>query len=140
MTITVLPASVAEMIEHREQIEPLLKRATDRSDGSYQAIDVLRQAAARQSCLWLIKSDDRIVAVAVTEMHQRPRERTLEIPWLAGDGIEEWGLAFHDAMQKHKRELMCDQIVTVCGREGFLRFWQSQGVPVKKLGTIIALD
>lgn len=109
------------------EIEPILKRATLRTQGCYEPIDVLRQAMAQQVAFWLIEDGARLDAVAVTEVRQYPRKRVLLVNFIAGRRLAEWWPEFVAVMDKIAREQHC-RMISAYGRPGWVRFWGRRGV------------
>jgi hypothetical protein len=87
-------------------IEPILKRATDRIRG-YEPIDVLQLVMLGRMSMFLVRDAGRLIAVAVTEVHQFPRSRTLEVPFIAGQGVRRWWRVLLDALDAQAAALDC---------------------------------
>lgn len=87
--ICVFAPSLERLARYWPLVEPILKRATDRS-ASYEPIDILQRVMTGQMAMWVITEDDKIVAVAVTEVKQLPRNRVLLVPFIAGRGLKRW--------------------------------------------------
>jgi hypothetical protein len=124
------------------EIEPILRRATGRTDGCYEPIDVLQQAmAVPPRCgFWLIEDAGEIVAVAVGEVRQYPRKRVLDIPFIAGKRLSEWWPLFVAETEARAREHGCTSITSACGRPGWSKFWAAHGVKVKVAGEVVVRD
>ncbi len=117
-------------------IEPLLKRATDRTHGGYEPIDVFVQGMAGQVAFWLIEDNERLDAVVVTEVRQMPRKRSLVINFIAGHRLAEWWPLFVETMDEHARQRECRDIIAYA-RKGWVRFWKSRGVAETALTEIM---
>lgn len=116
-----------ELARRWAEVEPVLRRATMRTQGCYEPVDVLRQAMAGQVAFCFVEKEARFLAVAVIEIRQYPRRRALCINFIAGRGLASWWPQFVDAMDRLKRERACD-LISAYGRPGWVRFWKSRGV------------
>src|SRR5215469_8000202 len=101
-------------------IEPILKRATDRGRG-YEPIDILQLVMVGRMTLFVVRELGRIVAVVVTEVHQFPRCRVLEVPFIAGVGMKRWWRPVLAALDAQAEALGC---VDLAGwdRKGWSQF------------------
>jgi hypothetical protein len=112
-------------------VEPILKRATDRSF-AYQPIDILSLAMVGRMGVILVTEDDRIVAVAVTEVRQFPRCRVLEVPFVAGIGLKRWHLQLLDFIDAAAVGAGCSDIMGFL-RRGWVKFgFELDGVMVRR--------
>lgn len=118
-------------------IEPLLREATDRTHGCYEPIDILAQALVRKVVIWTVQADTDLLAVIVTEPRQFPRKQVLDIPFLAGERLEEWWPLFVEMMERHARECRCEAITALCGRAGWERFWRQHGIHAESIGRVV---
>ena len=91
-------------------IEPILKRATDRVR-TYEPIDILRLVMAGRQSMFLVRDHGRIIAVVVTEVHEFPRCRSLEVPFIAGQGVRRWWQPVLDALDAQAEGLGCVDIL-----------------------------
>jgi hypothetical protein len=108
-------------------IEPILKRATDRVRG-FEPIDILRSVMLGHMTMFLVREHGRIVAVATTQVHQFPRCRVLEVPFIAGTGLKRWWRPLLDALDAQAEATDC---VDIAGwdRKGWARFgFETKGV------------
>lgn len=113
-------------------VEPILKRATDRV-GAFEPIDLLRLAFAGRMGIWLVVTEeDRIVAVAVTELKEYPRTRVLEVPFIAGIGLKYWHQQLLGALEDHAHTTGCSHIMGY-NRRGWARFgFEEKGVVLER--------
>jgi len=118
--VLVYAPSLDEIARRWKEIEPLLRRATDRSSGAYETIDVLRQVLNQQLGLWLVTNHDFAVAVAVTEIVNHPRKRVLTIRFIGGHGMRQWYRQLFDCFDNQARQACCEVIVAE-GRKGWGR-------------------
>lgn len=124
-----LPA-VEEIVRHWPIIEPMLRRATARSHGCYEPIDLLAAIMRGEMACWLVQDGGIIKAIAVTAVRQYPRRRVVEIVMLAGRDLRSWESVLRDALDAHAREAGADAIVGY-GRPG----WVHAGARV--VGTVL---
>lgn len=141
MSLAIRVAPLDELARRWADVEPMLRRATARTDGCYEPIDVLQQAMAGRVGFWLVDDDDgALVGLAVGEVRQYPRKRVLDIPFLAGGRLGEWWPLFLAETERAARAAGCAAITTGCGRPGWHRFWLAHGVTVKVAGSVIVRD
>lgn len=109
------------------QVAPILKRATDRSGGTYQPIDVLKEVFAGQIGLWLIEDENEdLIAVGTARVRQFPQKRVVHIEFIAGKRLDDWWALFLEEMDKLARDANATEIYAL-GRAGWVRFLQSRG-------------
>lgn len=109
-------------------VAPILKKATDRAGGTYEPVDVLRDAFGGQVGIWFIEDEkEDIVAVAVAGVRQFPRKRVLQISFVAGKRLAEWWPIFVKEMDALARKANATAIYAY-GRPGWIRFWKSRGI------------
>jgi hypothetical protein len=109
-------------------IAPILCRATRQAGGSYEPVDVLREAFAGATGIWVIEDEnDDIVAVATAGVRQFPRQKVLQISFVAGRGLESWWQTYVAEMDKVARAAGATKIYAY-GRRGWVRFWKARGV------------
>lgn len=102
-------------------VEPLLKRATDRSQ-CYEPIDLLRLAMAGQMGIWLVEREGEIVAALACKIEQYPRRRILEMLFCGGTRMRDWLPAAVPFFDDVARNAGCDAIACM-GRAGWARAW-----------------
>lgn len=142
--IAIRPLPLDEAVARWAGISPILKRATDRTEGRYEPMDLLRSAMMGRVGIWLIEDGDQLLGVAVVEMRLhpeiQPRVKDLEISFIAGDRLNEWCGQFDAAMAELGRVHGCKSVRTTVGRPGWARFWRAHGVMVKVAGAAIVRD
>jgi hypothetical protein len=102
------------------EIEPLLKRATDRTD-CYEPIDLLCLAVAGRMQLWTAERGSAILAAAVSEVRQHPRARVLEVPFVGGRSLFLWAKPLLAALDDYARATKCGAVMGF-DRAGWSRF------------------
>jgi hypothetical protein len=95
-----------EVARHWHEAEPIIRRATDRS-GSYEPIDLLTLAFHGRMAIWFVRLDGELIAVAVTEIRQFPRNRVLQIPFIAGRFMSAWHRPLLAALEVHAKDAGC---------------------------------
>lgn len=133
------PPSAEELIDRWSEVAPLLKRATDRTQGCYEPIDILRQALQGIVVFWFIERDGRLEAVVVVEIRQTPRKRMLVVNFVAGRRLAEWWPEFVDTMDQLARVRGCSMI-TAYARPGWVRFWKARGVAVRVASEVMVRE
>jgi hypothetical protein len=112
-------------------IEPILKRATDRTN-AYEPIDVLHMVMMGRMSLILVREAGRIVAVAATEVRQLPRCRVLEVAFVAGTGLKRWHEQLLEVIDAQAETAGCAEIMGF-PRKGWLKFgFELAGVIVRR--------
>lgn len=139
MTIAIRLSTTDELRCRWGTIEPLLKRATDRTHGCYEPIDVFVQGMAGQAGFWFIEDDGKLDAVVVTEIRQFPRKRALVINFIAGRRLAEWWSPFVESMDEHARQRECSEIMAYA-RKGWVRYWKSRGIAETVMTEVMVRD
>src|SRR6266496_63818 len=88
--LTIRPPPVDELARRWPEIEPLLRRATDRTDGCYEPVDVLQLALSAQLWVWLIEDAGELAGIATARLNVFPRKRLLTVDFIAGRRLAEW--------------------------------------------------
>jgi hypothetical protein len=129
--VLVYAPSLDEIARRWAEIEPLLRRATDRTIG-YEPIDVLQRVLTSRMGLWLITSHDFPMAVAVTEIVEYPRVRTLQVPFIAGRGLRHWHKQLLTCLDNQAHLAGCTMILGF-DRKGWSRFgFEATGVTLQR--------
>ena len=140
MTLAIRTPPLDELARRWAEIEPMLRKATARTDGCYEPIDVLQQAMRQQVGVMLVEDGAALVAMFVVEVRQYPRKRVLDIPFLAGGRLADWFPLFVAEMDELAAKCGCKAITSACGRPGWSRFWAANGVEVKVAGEVVVRD
>jgi hypothetical protein len=112
-------------------IEPILKRATDRTTG-YEPIDILLMVMQGRMSMLVIRDGGQIVAVVITEVRQFPRSRVLEVPFIAGSGLYRWHRQLLDMVDTQARLAGCADVMGFM-RPGWQRFgFEADGVILRR--------
>lgn len=110
------------------QVSGLLRKATERSGGTYLPEDVLREVFAGAVGIWFVEDENEdLAAVVVAGVRQFPQKRVLQISFVAGKRLVEWWPIFVEEMDKLARASKATAIYAY-GRPGWIRFWKSRGV------------
>ena len=112
-------------------IEPILKRATDRTK-AYEPIDILQLVMMGRMSLILVRDGGQIIAVAVTEIRQLPRCRVLEVPFVAGTGLKRWHQQLLEVIDAQAETAGCADIMGFL-RKGWVKYgFELDGVIVRR--------
>lgn len=122
--IKVYLPSLDELARRWVEIEPLLDKATSRSQ-CYESIDCLAMAMAGQAGMWLCTYQGKLDAVIVTQLSTYPRQRVLEMLFCGGNNMRRWRKTAIEAVDRHARQLNCSYI-TAYGRRGWARAWNGK--------------
>jgi hypothetical protein len=115
---------VDELALRWHQIEPFLRRATERTQ-CYEPIDLLYLTMQGQVAIWLVEISGSVAAAISTEMHQYPRRRVLEVTFGGGDGMAHWIKPLVAAIDEYARQLKCTHVACL-GRPGWARAWGAE--------------
>ena len=119
---TVRAPPLAEILRRWNELFPLLRRATVRTQGCYEPEDVLIQVCQGR-CTLLFIERGQLQVVAVTELRDYPRRRVLDVSFIGGrpgndTGISEWAPHFTAHLEKMARALGATMLSGV-GRIGW---------------------
>ena len=92
-------------------------RATEHSDGTFDAAAVLEKLLAGD---WILLLLGDAAAVACVEVCQYPRSLTVRVPIIGGTGMTEWLPALMETVEGWARKIGADR-VEGCGRRGWAR-------------------
>jgi hypothetical protein len=117
-----------EVVRRWGEIEKLVKRATDRSHGCYEPVDVLALLFANRAAMLFIESEDeapRLLVVAVTEVRDYPRRRVIDTAFIGGAPGSDTDVALWAPLLVERLEEMARAIgatlLTGAGRIGWAR-------------------
>jgi len=105
--LTIRPPPVDELARRWPEIEPLLRRATDRTDGCYEPVDVLQLALSAQLWVWLIEDAGELAGIATARLNVFPRKRLLTVDFIAGRRLAEWWPLLVAEMDRVARAQQC---------------------------------
>jgi len=101
--------------------EPILRRATDTTNGRYSTDDLKQQVEKGNALLWVVlDGEGKIVAASSGVIRSYPRMKALLWHHLAGDGIREWGPQLSAQVENVARQCGCER-VEFAGRSGWGR-------------------
>ena len=109
-----------ELARRWHEVEPLLKRATDRS-ACYEPIDILCQAMAGRLGVWIVERGSVILATVVTEVRVYPRKRILEVPFIGGRGLALWHKPLLATLDDYALKCGCSALLGF-DRKGWSKF------------------
>jgi hypothetical protein len=116
---------LAEILRRWSAVEPMLRRATARTQGCYEPEDVLAQICTGRCTMLFIERGSELVAVAVTEVRDFPRKRVLDVGFIgakpgADTGVREWAPILTAALNDMARAVGATML-SGCGRIGWAR-------------------
>lgn len=88
----------------------------DKDEGLVDVYDKLVDGAYQ---LWISERDDKVEAICITAIEQRPRKKIARIPYIAGVKHKNW-IHFMDALIRWARANGCDEMEGYF-RQGWLR-------------------
>lgn len=123
-----------EIARRWNEIEPLLKDATDRTE-CYEPIDILRLTMAGSMWIHLVDEPEEYapLAVVVSGVRQYPRARVYEVPFIAGRKLSLWHKPLLATLDAHARVMGCTSIMGF-DRKGWTKFG------FRQIGVILQRD
>jgi hypothetical protein len=89
-TVFVVPVRVDEINAVWPQAAPLVRLAQRRIERNAGMADIYDDLIAERAMLWLVRTEDKLRAVIVTEIAQHPRRRVWRMLMIGGCGMSEW--------------------------------------------------
>lgn len=125
-SISAIPVDLLHAVWDR--VAPILQRACDVSHGDITLTSTRNRLVAGSLQLYTISRGQQIVAVFCTDVQTAESGlRSLRVPIIAGDDLEEWIDDAIEAWRRLGKELMCD-VVRGIGRPGWERKLRSRGL------------
>lgn len=114
-----------EIARRWNEIEPALKRATDRTQGCYEPVDVLAMVCAGRLMMMLIEDDGKLLVVVVIEIRIFPRRKVLDASYIGSVPgsdfrMKEWAPMLVEHLGMLARHYGAT-LLTGCGRIGWAR-------------------
>lgn len=108
-------------------VGPMLKRATDQSEGRYELEDLRKMLACEAFQLWVIfEPDMNIVAAITSTFTQYPQGKFLSGQFLGGERLDDWKDMFLKVFDQWGRDNDCD-FVELTGRAGWSKVLAPNG-------------
>ena len=105
---------------------PLIRLAQRRVARNMGMSDVYNDLIGGRVCLWLVKVEDKLRAVILTEIAQHPLRSVLRILMIGGSGMSDWLDQGIEAMKQAARLAGCSAI-EADGRLGWARIVPQRG-------------
>ena len=122
-----------EIARRWSEIEPLVRKATDETDGCYEPVHVMQECLAGKRGFWLIEDDGKAIGICVAGAEEFPTgKRVWRVVYIAGDRADEWYPALMAEMDAQARKWRCDEM-TANGRLGWERFSRRLGIELKPI-------
>ena len=105
---------------------PLIRLAQKRIERNAGMADIFESLISGQNMLWLVRTEDKLQAVIVTEIAKHPRRRVWRVLMIGGSGMSDWlddGIA---AMKKAAQIAGCSAI-EADGRLGWAKIVPQRG-------------
>lgn len=117
------PIQSVEVLDHWDEVEPLLARVLDRLDSGRGSEDVLTALQQRKMQLWSVNNWQ---AACVTRLGVLPQWKALTVVYLAGDGLSEWFDDLMEVLESFANDHGC-KYVDVYGRRGWKKVGAHRG-------------
>ena len=115
----------SQIIDLWPQIGPLLQRIAIRSEGRTDVVSLVKAIDARDMQLWAAVVEDRIKAIATTELVNYPLKRVGRFVATSGEDIEEW-IGYVLAIEAWAKQQGCTGMEAVA-RKGLERIMKPFG-------------
>jgi hypothetical protein len=116
---------LTEILRRWRDVEPMLRRATARTQGCFEPEDVMAQICTGRCTMLWIERGSELQAVAVTEVRNFPRKRVLDVGFIgakpgADTGVTEWAPILTETLTEMARAVGASML-SGCGRIGWAR-------------------
>lgn len=110
------------------EVEPLLKPATDASNGKYSVDGIYTGILDGTYVLWLVvDQDDKIIAAGTSRLvYYSEQRKAMSLDWIGGSRISEWMPNVHRAMVDYARDNGCTHLEGY-GRAAWGRYMAKYG-------------
>jgi hypothetical protein len=125
-TLFVVPVRADEIDAVWPQAAPLVRLAQKRIERNVGMADVYDDLTAERTMLWLVRTEDKLRAVIITEIAQHPRRRVWRVLMIGGYGMSEWLDEGIKAMKRAATIAGCSAI-EADGRLGWARVVPQRG-------------
>jgi hypothetical protein len=118
---------IEKFIELAPLLLPLIERAMEYSQGEYSLDDVIDGVLDKKMQLWgVVDGEAGIVGAAITRVIQAPGLTTLQIMYVGGTDMREWGPSFDATLNDFGKTQGCTRL-QACGRHGWAKALKPQG-------------
>ena len=107
-----------DVSDYWQLVGPILKKATDVSEGRYSISDLKERCESGAFQLWLVIDNGRVNAALTFSISIFPQKRILSIHYLGGEMMKDWIAPLADFMQRMTLVQQCDGLEFV-GRPGW---------------------
>lgn len=122
----VVPVRAEEIDAVWSEAAPLIRLAQKRIERNAGMADIYEDLTAGRTMLWLVRIEDKLRAVIITEIAQHPRRRVWRVLMIGGSRMSEWLDTGIDAMKKAARIAGCSAI-EADGRLGWAKIVPQRG-------------
>jgi len=92
------------------QVAPLIRLAQKRIERNAGMADIYEDLIAERTMLWLVRIEDKLRAVIITEIAKHPRRSAWRILLIGGSGMSEWIEDSIEAMKRAAKIAGCSAI------------------------------
>jgi hypothetical protein len=122
-TLVGIPAN--QLADCWDGIKYLIADACTRSNGKYEAVDILRALLRGDMQLWGAVGDEKIEAIAIGEIVNYPRIKIYRMLGVTGEGMNEWINHIH-GIENWARAQGCQDFEAVA-RPGWEKMMKDKG-------------
>ena len=109
-----------------DEVAPMLEKATDRSGGRYNIVDVYDKLTNDIAQLWVAMEENEIVAAFVTEITAYGQKKMLTVHFAGGSKMMEWLDEIDSIFRRWALDNGCSG-VELTGRKGWVKALEGVG-------------
>jgi hypothetical protein len=106
----VVPVRANEIDAVWSEAAPLIRLAQKRIERSTGMADIYGDLTSERTMLWLVRIEDKLQAVIITEIAKHPRRSAWRILLIGGSGMSEWLEYSIEAMKRAAKIAGCSAI------------------------------
>jgi len=116
----IFPVPAHLIVDVWREVEPFIKKANSHSLGESDEIDYLCSLVKGAYQLWMIRDENELKAVCVTEILVYPKMSKLLIGQLCGEGMNEWLDNLISTLETFAKNNGCSYL-EARGRKGWIK-------------------
>ena len=106
----VVPLRAEEIDAVWSEAAPLIRLAQKRIERNAGMADIYEDLIAERTMLWIVRIEDKLRAVIITEIAKHPRRSAWRILLIGGSGMSEWIEGSIEAMKRAAKIAGCSAI------------------------------
>lgn len=125
-TLLIVPLRADQVSAVWSEAAPLVQLAQRRIERNVGMADIYEDLTSGRNMLWLVRVEDKLKAVIVTEIAKHPRRRVWRVLMIGGSGMSEWLDDGIEAMKRAAKLAGCSAI-EADGRLGWAKIVPQRG-------------